>query len=92
MKDLSGNGPSLFVGDEPRQGNDSSTGDFFAVVVGTAWANQCRALFVGTGGDLTCTNAGGTSVVFKNVANGTLLLIRTKDVSAATAADIVRLM
>lgn len=48
-----------------------------------------RALFVGTGGNLTLTFPSG-DVVFKNVASGQLLPVRPSKVKAATTAtDIV---
>ncbi|MCK1407661.1 hypothetical protein [Bradyrhizobium sp. 76] len=48
-----------------------------------------RALFVGTGGNLTLTFPSG-DVVLKNVANGQLLPVRPSKVKVATtAADIV---
>ncbi len=50
------------------------------------------ALYVGTGGDLTVTMAGGTDVVFKNVPDGAFLPIAVTKVKAATtAADILAL-
>lgn len=54
----------------------------------------CRALWVGTGGDVALMAAGDTvAVTLKNVANGTLLPIKTKRVlvTGTTAADIVAL-
>lgn len=56
-----------------------------------ALSNTTRALFVGTGGDVTVTMAGGGSVQFTNVPDGTTLPIRVTHVTAATASDIVAL-
>lgn len=49
-----------------------------------------RALWIGTGGDLRVTTAGGETVTLRNAANG-LLPIRTARVHATgtTASDIV---
>lgn len=53
---------------------------------------QCRALYVGTGGDLV-VSFGGTTVTFKAVPGGTVLPIRVSRVRAtgSTAADIIAL-
>jgi len=52
-----------------------------------------RALFVGTGGDLTVDMAEtGTDIVFKNVQSGQIVPIRVKRVKlATTATDILAL-
>lgn len=51
-----------------------------------------RALWVGTGGDITVTMAGGTSVAFTNVPNGCLLPIQVSHVTAVSgAANILAL-
>lgn len=95
MKDLSGNGVVPFVGDRASQSEDSSTGQFYTVTLGSgaaSWTNHCRALFIGTGGDLSAVNEKGDTVVFKNIPGGSRLDIRTKALSGVTAADIVRLM
>ncbi len=49
-----------------------------------------RALYIGFGGDLRLTTAGGTTVVLRNVASG-MLPIRVARVHATetTATDIV---
>lgn len=49
-------------------------------------------LFIGTAGNVTVTTAAGeTGVVFKNLANGSILPVLVKAVTAATAADLVLL-
>jgi hypothetical protein len=53
-----------------------------------------KALFVGTGGNITLRAAGsGADVVFKNVASGQILDVRARYIRAAgtTAADIIGL-
>ncbi|HEY0446178.1 MAG TPA: hypothetical protein VGD19_06960 [Allosphingosinicella sp.] len=53
-----------------------------------------KALFVGTGGNLTlCGVDGGPDVLLKNVQSGTIIPIRARYVRATgtTAADIVAL-
>lgn len=58
----------------------------------TPLATTSRALFIGTGGDLSVKGGSGTTVVFKNVASGTILPIQaTYVLTASTAADIVAL-
>ena len=48
-------------------------------------------LYVGTGGDLEVTTAGGDLVVFVGITSGTFLPIQVIKVNGATAADIVAL-
>ncbi len=51
-----------------------------------------RGLWIGTAGDLTVTLPDDSTATLKNVANGSLILIKAKFVNAAsTAADIVAL-
>lgn len=50
-----------------------------------------RALWIGTGGDVTLTTKGGNTVTFANVPDGTLLPVRATHVTAATASDILAL-
>lgn len=51
-----------------------------------------RALYVGTGGDVTVTMAAGTSVTFADVPAGTILPIQVTHVTAVSgAADILAL-
>ncbi|RYD91929.1 MAG: hypothetical protein EOP61_26615 [Sphingomonadales bacterium] len=59
-----------------------------------ALADIPKALFVGTGGNLTLRGAGGGSdTVWKNVASGTIVPLRAEYVRATgtTAADILAL-
>lgn len=52
----------------------------------------CRAIFVGTGGNVVVKDPWGNAVTFKNVASGSTLPIRTTIVTtASTAADMVAL-
>lgn len=53
---------------------------------------ECSALYVGTGGDVSCLDSLSATVVFKNVPSGSVLPVRTVQVKAATTAtDIVAL-
>jgi len=63
-----------------------------AVTLSDSTIIGCRAIYVGTGGNLKVT-VGGTAVTFKNIANGTLLPIRAQIIWATgtTAADVVAL-
>lgn len=59
-----------------------------------ALADIPKALFVGTGGNLTMRGAGGgTDILFRNVPDGSVLPFRAQFVRAAgtTATDIVAL-
>ena len=47
------------------------------------------ALYVGTGGDITVEMAGGQSVTFKNVPDGTFLPIAVSKVTAVANGAIV---
>lgn len=65
--------------------------DAVAVVEGTEFT-CCRALYVGTAGDVTVVMKSGNTAEFTNVANGTILPIRCIMVtSATTASDILAL-
>ncbi len=60
----------------------------------TQMDTQCRAVYVGTGGDLAVKFSGdATAVTLKNVASGSLLPISVTHIMATntTAADIVAL-
>lgn len=59
-----------------------------------ALADIPKALFVGTGGNITMRGVGGsTDVLYKNVPEGSILPIRAQYIRATgtTAADIVAL-
>lgn len=65
-----------------------------AITPGTQFPGTVRAIFVGTGGNITCTFTNDTNpVVLKNVPGGTLLPISVKSIasSGTTATDIVGL-
>ncbi len=73
-----------------------SAEDFAAVTPsdGTDLTFRCRALFIGTAGNVSALAAdGSTVVVFKNLPSGSVLPIRTSRVRATgtTATDIVAL-
>lgn len=57
-------------------------------------AQEVRALFVGTGGDVKVTTSQGNAVTFKNVASGTILPVSVKKVWATgtTASNFVGLI
>lgn len=58
----------------------------------TTTIGGCRALYVGTGGDLTVDTPAQSNVVFKAVPAGSVLPVAVLRVKAATtAADIVAL-
>ena len=48
-------------------------------------------LYVGTGGDLEVTTAGGDVVVFVGITSGTFLPVQVIKVNGGTAADIIAL-
>jgi hypothetical protein len=49
-------------------------------------------LYIGTAGDVTVTTADGNAgIVFKNLANGSILPVLVTAVTAASATDILRL-
>jgi len=58
-----------------------------------ATANTPAALFVGTGGDISVITLGGSTLVLKNIADGSFLPIQVTRVKATstTATDIVAL-
>ena len=59
----------------------------------TGLATVCRAVFVGTSGNLSVLMANGSTAVFKNVSSGQLLPIQAARVNATntTATDILAL-
>lgn len=65
---------------------------FIAVTPSDTTIIGCRALFIGTSGNLTLDSANQSNVVFKNVPSGTVLPVQALRVKAATTAlDIVAL-
>lgn len=57
----------------------------------TDLTNTARALYVGTGGDIKITTAGGDTVTLNDVQGGSILPIRTKRVfsTGTTASNMV---
>jgi hypothetical protein len=78
----------------PYRNSLDSASEAFAITKADAdLAEVPRALWVGTGGDLTLRFGTATSVVIKNVPDGSLLPFRPTQVRAATtASDIVGLL
>lgn len=76
-----------------RSGLDSPA-EYAAAVTksdSTDLANTARSLFVGTGGDVKVTTAGGSEVTFGGVPSGAILPVRVKRVwsTGTNAANIV---
>lgn len=75
-----------------REGLESPANDWFEITPddGTELAQIPRALFIGIGGDLVLTDAGGNDSTFK-VISGQILPVRPTFVKATgtTATDIV---
>jgi hypothetical protein len=78
----------------PYRGSIDGATEAFAVTKADAdLAEVPRALWIGTGGDLTLRFGTSADVVIKNVPDGALLPIRPTQIRAATtAADIVALL
>jgi hypothetical protein len=57
------------------------------------FAETCRGLWVGTGGNVVCVRPNGTAVTFVNVPDGYLLPVIAKRVNttSTTASNIVAL-
>lgn len=57
------------------------------------FTTQCRALYIGVGGDVVVLAPDGTLATFKNVASGSILPVKAKRVNSTstTATDIVAL-
>ena len=53
----------------------------------------CRAIYIGTGGDISFIAASGNTVVLKNTVAGTVMPFRMKRINSTgtTAADLVGL-
>jgi len=65
----------------------------FDVSVGATLDPTPRALFVGTGGDVTVELLNGGTVTFKNLADASVLPVRAAKVTAVSgAADIIGLV
>ena len=50
----------------------------------------CRALYVGTGGDVTVRTVSGQTVTFHNVPDGAILPVSVDQVRAASTASQIR--
>ncbi len=75
---------------------DSTSRSFVAVSPSNTVAfstEECRALFVGNGGDVTVPNLAGDAITFENVPDGSVLPVRCRRVNATgtTATGIVAL-
>lgn len=59
----------------------------------TDFARAARALYVGTGGDVTLVLKSGTAILFANVPDGTFIPVECKRVNSTgtDASDIVAL-
>jgi len=59
-------------------------------IVGAS-ANTPCALFVGTGGDVEVITLGGSTLIYKNIADGTFMPVQVTRVKATntTASDIL---
>ena len=62
-----------------------------AIVNNTAFS-QCRAIYVGVGGDITLT-MGGTDVLYKNAVSGSILPVQATQVKSTntTATNLIAL-
>ena len=62
-----------------------------AIVINTAF-DECRAVYVGVGGDANIT-VNGVDVVYKNLANGQVLQVHATNVktTSTTATDLIAL-
>ncbi len=68
--------------------------DAFPVTPSDTAIIAARALYVGTGGNVTLTTVQGVDVLFANVPDGTILPVRVKRVKATltAASNIVGLV
>jgi hypothetical protein len=70
-----------------RQGNFASPADQFVAITPSDTTDiptgPTRAIYVGTGGDISCFDRDGVACVFKNVPTGTVLPVVTRRVTAA---------
>lgn len=78
------------------QAPDGPASDGFAVTPHDTndLSEPCRALYVGTSGDIAAITAGGTTLTFANLPAGTLLPVRCTRVLdiGTTATNILALM
>lgn len=77
--------------------SSSSPASRFGAVTASNTVNfsmgECRALYIGTGGDVTAVSSDGTAVLFSNTSSGTILPVECVRVNATgtTASGIVAL-
>lgn len=73
-------------------GNAGPACTHVAVVLDAALVSV-RGIFVGTGGNVSITDNKGTTLIYKNVASGSLIPIEAVKVttSGTTAADMIAL-
>jgi hypothetical protein len=77
----------LFASQNP--GLEAPARQAFAIgtaAYGSALANTTRALYVGTGGTVVANMAGGNTVTFANVQDGSILPVRVVSLGTATSA------
>lgn len=75
--------------DNLPEGLEAPASEVQAIVKGTPF-EACRAVYVGTGGDLVATTRGGQVRTWKNVPSGTELNVRLTNVDVgSTAADLL---
>jgi hypothetical protein len=77
-------------------GDDGAASRYAAVTASDTTdlaAGPCRALYVGTGGNVVAVTTAGTAVTFSNVPTGTLLpvIARRVNSTSTTASNIVAL-
>lgn len=72
-------------------GHDSAPGYDAAAITPGSPHPATRGIYVGGDGDITCLMAGGTTVTFTGVLGGSILPVRVKQVTAATATNLVAL-
>lgn len=77
-----------FRGDPPRLDSPAAYATAITPSDTEDLSHVSRAIYVGTGGNLTVTMQGGGDAVFRNLPNGSLLPVRvTRVKSTGTTAD-----
>jgi hypothetical protein len=77
---------SLVLSDSPQSYSFAE-----AITAGVNFTGICRAIYVGSAGNATVTMQNGDSVAFNGLTAGSLLPVRARQVSAATAGSLVAL-